>query len=561
MNRKAASILAICLMTAALVPSAWLAWHFRSMPQMGAYHDDAVYLESAKSLAEGRGYRIESVPEAPYQTKYPPVFPFLMSLVWRVDPHFPENLSKLTALCWSMLPIYVFLLYRVLTQWGLAPLEAAAVCVLTALSPHFVIASMMTMSEITFGVLSLIALWYLERGTAASNSKLLMLAGAAGGLAFLTRTQGIALLVGALVFFAWKKQWRNALSYGVVFGAAVAGWFAWTHTHAYKGSDPVTLYYVDYVRFYAASVQWKEIPELIRINTDSILSNGARLLYATIPDETLWRMFAWVVAAASISGIRRLVKNTGRYHVAFFALAAFALLLPWNWPPNERYLIPIWPAIAAGFYTEMRHLFESCRTVFRRPAFSQKAVAAGIFGFAAAGCCLLAVSNVSGTLRDLPPLFESYAQMSAARAPAYEWIRKNAPQDAQLLNYDDPLLYLYTGRRGLAMPIVHWVIYGVNAKRLSAYFATSPEFMREHNLDYVLMTESDFHRDLKADGRTAFRLALHRADWFEPLLQLPGAQVYRLKADTPPTQARASADRSAAGTWWAGVRQTTPSIR
>src|ERR1035438_7740943 len=153
-NGKAAPILAVALIAAALVPSAWLAWHFRSMPQMGAYHDDAVYLESAKSLAEGHGYRIPSVPDAPYQTKYPPVFPFLMSLVWRVDPQFPENLSKLTALCWSMFPIYVFLLYRVLSQWGLAPLEAAAVCVLTALSPHFVIASMMTMSEIAFGVLS-----------------------------------------------------------------------------------------------------------------------------------------------------------------------------------------------------------------------------------------------------------------------------------------------------------------------------------------------------------------------------------------------------------------------
>ena len=52
MSRKLASILAAAIILAALVPSARLAWRFRAMPQMGAYHDDALYLESAKSLAD-----------------------------------------------------------------------------------------------------------------------------------------------------------------------------------------------------------------------------------------------------------------------------------------------------------------------------------------------------------------------------------------------------------------------------------------------------------------------------------------------------------------------------
>lgn len=564
-NRKAASILAAVLMVSALLPSAWLAWHFRSMPQMGAYHDDALYLETAKALAEGQGYRILSLPDKPYQTKYPPGLPFLMSLVWRMDPQFPENLSKLTALCWSMLPIYVFLLYRVLSQWGFAPLEAAAMCVLTALSPHFVLASMMTMSEMTFGVFSLISIWCLVRATsgesAGSETKLLMLAGFAGGLAFLTRTQGIALAMGAMLFFAWKKQGRNALAYGSVFGTAVLGWLIWTRTHAYHGSDPVTIYYVDYVRFYAASVEWQEIPKLLWINLDSILANTASLLFADIPVQTSWRMFAWVIAAASVSGLVRLVKQTHQYHVAFYALAAFVLLLPWNWPPNERYLIPIWPAIVAGFYCELRHLVEACRTVFKRPEVSQKIAAVGIFSFAAAACILMVRSNYDGTLNNLPLVYQSYAEATAARAPAYEWIRKNLPQDAQLLAYDDPLLYLNTGHRGLAMPIVHWVVYGVNPKRLRAYFSTTPEFMREHGLEYALATENDFHRDLNGDGRTALQRALSQKDWYEPVLQAPGAQVYRLENGPEPNAEAGSAEKSAAGRWWAEVRRSTPNIQ
>ena len=532
------------------------------MPQMGAYHDDALYLESAQSLAEGHGYRIPSLAGAPYQTKYPPVFPFLMSLVWRMDPHFPGNLSKLLALCWVMLPIYVVLLYRVLSRWGLAPIEAATVCVVTALSPHFVIAGMTTMSDLTFCIFLLLAVWYLERGTAEGSARLLMLAGAFGGVAFLTRTQGLALLIGSLLFFAWKKRWRDALAYGAVFGIAVVGWFLWTHTHAYKGSDPVTLYYVDYARFYMASVQWQEIPELVRINVDSMLTNAARLLFATLPDETLWRMFGWVVAAAALSGVRRLVQKSGQYHLVFFGITSFVLLLPWNFPPNERYLLPIWPAIAAGFYVEMRHLFESCRAVFRRPEFSQRAVAVGILGCAAASCFLLAISNYTGTTRDLPLVFRGYEHMTAVRSPTYAWIRENLPPDAQVLTYDDPLLYLFTGRRGLAMPPVHWLIYGANARRLDAYFATVPEFMREHNLEYVLLSENDFHRDLLAEGHAAFQTALHREGWFDLLLPSAGAEVYRLKSDAFPKEgARAIAPGVPAGSWWAGVRQTTPTIQ
>jgi len=59
----------------------------------GAYHDDGIYVTTAKALATGEGYRIISLPYEPAQTKYPPLYPFLLSLIWRIYPHFPENLT------------------------------------------------------------------------------------------------------------------------------------------------------------------------------------------------------------------------------------------------------------------------------------------------------------------------------------------------------------------------------------------------------------------------------------------------------------------------------------
>ena len=87
--KRILSLLAFLLLVS---PSGYVAWKSRDMPQFGHLHDDAIYFVSAKSIAEGHGYRILSLPGEPYQTKYPPLFPMLLALVWKVRPDFPGNL-------------------------------------------------------------------------------------------------------------------------------------------------------------------------------------------------------------------------------------------------------------------------------------------------------------------------------------------------------------------------------------------------------------------------------------------------------------------------------------
>src|SRR5262245_34309090 len=59
--------------------------------KLGFYHDDGIYVVTAQSIANGAGYRIGSLPTEPNQTKYPPMYPLLLSLIWFVDPSFPSN--------------------------------------------------------------------------------------------------------------------------------------------------------------------------------------------------------------------------------------------------------------------------------------------------------------------------------------------------------------------------------------------------------------------------------------------------------------------------------------
>ena len=163
--------------------------------------------------------------------------------------------------------------------------------------------------------------------------------------------------------------------------------------------------------------------------------------------------------------------------------------------------------------------------------------------------------NWDGTTNVLTTVYDDYQQKDNVRIPAYEWIRKNTPADAEVLTYDDPLLYLYTGRRSVAMPIAHWLVDGGSDKRAQAYFTTAPAFMREHGLNYALLADGDFRRDLAGtQGRDAMSSLSRATSWFKPLYQAPGAQVFRIKPEAP-------GDRAPAGTWWASVRQSTPAIQ
>ncbi len=75
--------------------------------RFGFYHDDGIYVVTAKALATGQGYRILSLPYEPSQTKFPPLYPFLLSLIWRVNPQFPDNLLPMMLL--SVLATAAFL--------------------------------------------------------------------------------------------------------------------------------------------------------------------------------------------------------------------------------------------------------------------------------------------------------------------------------------------------------------------------------------------------------------------------------------------------------------------
>src|SRR5262245_30496635 len=93
-------------------------------PTVGTFHDDGIYLVTAKSLAEGQGYRIISIPGDPPQTKYPVLFPWVLSIVWRVYPSFPDNLPWLKLVPLGAMLIWLYLSRALLQRLGASKLQA-----------------------------------------------------------------------------------------------------------------------------------------------------------------------------------------------------------------------------------------------------------------------------------------------------------------------------------------------------------------------------------------------------------------------------------------------------
>src|ERR1700722_8184293 len=130
-------IVLICLIMFA--PSAQFAWRNQSMPQFAYLHDDGVLFTSAKSLAAADGYRIPSLPENPAQTKFPPLYPLYLSLIWKLSPTFPANLQLATWACWLALALFLALAWQFYIQRGFSGARAALLVVLLGVNPYLIL--------------------------------------------------------------------------------------------------------------------------------------------------------------------------------------------------------------------------------------------------------------------------------------------------------------------------------------------------------------------------------------------------------------------------------------
>ena len=201
----------------------------------GVFWDDAVYVITAKALATGHGYHYINLPGAPAATHFPPLWPALLSFVWRVSPTFPENLrwmkllNPLLLACGAASVTLLGIRVARLPAWLAATLAAATIMVAPTL-----LTSAVLMSEPLGLALAAPALVAATTLVMRGRMKDAIWAGVLVGLAILARSAAIVLLPSLAVGLLWRRtRAPSAVALGLAL-ALTAPWFVWSGVHAHE---------------------------------------------------------------------------------------------------------------------------------------------------------------------------------------------------------------------------------------------------------------------------------------------------------------------------------------
>jgi len=496
-DRKGAVLLLLLL----CLPSLAFVCTFRDIPHFGVLQDDSLYFAGAKTIANGSGYKILSLPAEPYQTKYPPLYPLYLSLAWLANPSFPSNLTIALALSWLSLPVILLLLYKLRQPW--------LILALAAINPYVLFYASNIGSELFFLAILLGAFLSAEK-------KRPLTAGLLAGAAYLARTAGIAMLPAAIVYFLIRRRPRDAAWFSIGMLPAIIGWTVWCHLHQAPRHDIVTLCYTSYTGYQFFNVGWDNFTVVLWKNFDALLEAMGSFVFPQMLNGLAGKAILQPIAIAMILGCVRLVRRGELLLYALFGVFSAAMLLVWHFPPNQRFILPLAPLLLAGFVSEMSHLAVSVRIAFKHRDRSQRVVA---YGFATLLATILTVGlglQIYMTLSAVPEMYAGDRRNNRAFDNAYAWIKANLPSNANILWEQDVVYYLKTGRHAVSFPVPsrQWYAYGFD--RDIDYYRKLDEFARTQHLSYILLNKEALLRAAAANPN------------LEKIHEEPGAVLYRV---------------------------------
>src|SRR5262249_10513071 len=157
----------------------------------------------------------------------------------RMFPEFPANVIPMIGLSILLGLAFLLLSYLYLVDRKYArPGQALLILLLVAANPIFEIVSSSVLSDIPYAVLSLAALWLFkkaatgQKGTDRNVGWLTLSAGVTLGLAYLTRSIALTLLLSVVAYLVIKKEFKKALMIAATAGCFIVPWFLWCRMQA-----------------------------------------------------------------------------------------------------------------------------------------------------------------------------------------------------------------------------------------------------------------------------------------------------------------------------------------
>jgi len=457
----------------------------------GMMLDDAWYLVLAKSLATGQGYTLINSPTPGIVPIYPPAFPFLLSLLYRLFPQFPENLWLLKSLSVVAMFGAGLAIYSYFTrERNLTPILALSIAAASVFCPSLVfLATSAVMSECLFLLCLVLTVMLIERGVRHGLQELnktaiirYLLPGAFfSAVAFLTRSAAIALLAAVVLYLLKKRLLKPAIIFVVVVAVIAGPWMIYSRMHAPTAAQMTEVN--NYIVVPYTKQFWQNIAgfEVYGETTAGQLpartlgkaweifgTDMGRVLVAPV-FELLTSTQSWIEqtgnAALLLSLLLSLLTVVGFIYAArreaslaeFVIFFSFLMIVIW---PGElfRQVLPYLPFLL--FYLALSvtgiHSFYPGLKALAAPSARLK-LACALVGV------ILAI-NLYGNAVYLSKLFGSSLERPVTirifeeNEELLKWMRERTPLDGVAATANPPLVYLLSGHKtvGSDDPAKYW---------------------------------------------------------------------------------------------------------
>jgi hypothetical protein len=433
----------------------------------GSMVDDAWYIVLAKAMANGDGFRLISSAATIIQPLYPPGFPALLSLVFRIDSEFPHNLWLLKSVSIAAMLGVGFVAFVYFERCRRLSRELAAlVAISVTITPAFLfLATSTVMSECVFTLCLLATVLVVHKSVDAPDERrshsLAIVAAILAAGTVMVRTTAIALLLAAIIWFVKERLWRRAAWFVAVAVLCLLPWTVYSRLNAPTAAErmahggAVAYEYTDQL-----SMRWAGAPLfgritahdlLVRIETNfvDVFARGSGKILAPAlfrgpnesGEEVVTLSMSVTPEAMAISVLLSLIAFAGYVQVTRERLTVTEVLMPLAlgiimlWPFwSFRFVIPLTPFLFFYFTRGLQVLSP------RAPVIVLLCLV-GLNLYDHAGYISRAKSGAT---------INWLAQNEDVEA-VLDWINRGGlPNDGVLAATNPGLIYLRTGRKAVA---------------------------------------------------------------------------------------------------------------
>ena len=471
----------------------------------GLSEDDSIYFSSARALANGHEYLLESVPGSPPATKYPVLFSWLLSWVWRWRPTFPANLKLALWLNAFVGFVYIFAAFFFLRCFkGLSDLERVLLVAFCGLHPVVIFHAANLLSDLPFAavVLSALAL-YVGMPEQDERGWMVLCCGFLGGAALALRTLGLPIAAGLMLGFGLRKSWR-ALGLFAVGAAPLSlvwlGGIRLSHVQSAVGTSVCSavwrgnwLYYTDYLGFWRADllqnhVVWQSVKQSFLL---LILQPGSYLIAPTSLSGLLAFVPALILSVLALCGAWKQTRDR-QVSGVILVLCLYAVpVVIWDYPAMARFLMPFLPLFVAGAWIEGKRILTRVAATARAHGLGQEGPAIVVLSLAAFGLVMGMGWSVWRGHVALTEQAKRRASFGPEKREAYDWLRNNNTAGASVIAYEDAALYLYSGHKAFR-PVIFSPAGRFQPALLQSELGCIAESAKQTRATYWVVSEDDF---------------------------------------------------------------------